>query len=181
MGLIPALVGHGLKPFCYGHYTPTYIVLSTGDNSGELRHEKDLLLHCLEINHDNRRFDERTKEVVLEEFNITLNIEDAYLNYESIRIDPRWLFSPHCISSAALFWGDYDLRMIESNAVVGIGGRATNLESVASYCAIELTHPKMTVIRGERWNQSFQNPHLPLKVRPFRTTARLIEGWEAID
>ena len=176
MGLIPALVGHGLKNFCHSHYTPTYIVLSTGDNSGELRHEKDLLLHCIEINHDNRRFDERTKEVVLEEFNITLNIEDAYLNYESIRIDPRRLFSPHYISSTALFWGDYNLRMIESNAVVGIGGRATNLESVASYCAIELTHPKMIVIRGERWNQIFQNPYLSLKVRLFGT-ARFIEGW----
>ena len=103
IGLIPALVEHGLKNFYHSSYTPTYIVLSTRDNSRELQYKKDLLLYCLEINHDNRRFDERTKEVVLEEFNITLNIEDAYLNYESIRIDLRRLFSPHYISSTALF------------------------------------------------------------------------------
>jgi hypothetical protein len=81
MGLIPALLGHGLKTF---YYSPTYIVLSIGDNSRELRYEKDLLLYCLEINYNNRRFNKRTKEVVLEEFNITLNIKDAYLNYKSI-------------------------------------------------------------------------------------------------
>jgi hypothetical protein len=47
------------------------------------------------------------------------------------------------------------MRIIESNAIVSISERATNLESVALYCAIELTHLKIVVFRGEQWNQSF--------------------------
>lgn len=118
---------------------------------------------------------------MLEEFNITLNIKDACLSFESIRIDLSWLFSPHRISSAALFWGDYDLREIGLDSVIGIGGRATNLDSIASWCAIELTHPKITAIREERWNQSFQNPCLPLNVRRIGGTLRFKEGWEVVD
>ena len=40
---------------------------------------------------------------MLKELNITLNIEDAYLGFESIRIDPKRIFSKHCVSLAALF------------------------------------------------------------------------------
>ncbi|KAF8856260.1 hypothetical protein BDZ45DRAFT_691891 [Acephala macrosclerotiorum] len=182
MGLVPVLLGQGLKNTHSGDSAPIYIVLSTGDYSGDLRCERDLLLQCLEVHdYSNRRFDEKNKEVILEEFNITLNIEDAWFNFDSIKIDPRKLFSKHCVSSAALFWGDYDLRTIESDAVVGIGRRATSLESVASKCAIELTHPRMTVIGGERWNQTFVNPSLPLNVRPLGGTDRFVEGWEVID
>ena len=77
--------------------------------------------------------------------------------------------------SAVLFWGDYNLRIINADAVVGIGGRASNLESVASWCGIGLTHPKMRVIGGARWNQSFENPRLPLNVKPIRGTTRFDE------
>jgi hypothetical protein len=53
-------------------------------------------LHCLEVyGNRKRRFDNNIKEVVLEEFNITLNIKDANFNLESIRIDPRNLFSQY--------------------------------------------------------------------------------------
>ena len=125
-----------------------------------------------------RRFNRKTQEVVLEEFNITLNVEDAYLSLESIRMDPRRLFSDHYVSSAALFWRDYNLRIINSDDVVGIGGGASNLGSVASWCGVELTHPKMRVIGGARWNQTFENSLIPLNVKPMGRTDRFIEGWE---
>jgi hypothetical protein len=40
---------------------------------------------------------------MLKELNITLNIEDAHLSFESTRIDLKGLFSKNCISLAALF------------------------------------------------------------------------------
>jgi len=125
-----------------------------------------------------RRFNRKTQEVVLEEFNITLNVEDAYLSRESIRIDLRRLFSDHYVSSAALFCRDYNLRIINPDDVVGIGGGASNLGSVASWCGVELTHPKMRVIGGARWNQTFENSLIPLNVKPMGRTDRFIEGWE---
>jgi hypothetical protein len=68
---------------------------------------------------------------VLEEFNITLNVEDTYLSCESIRMDLRRLFLDYYISSAALFWRDYNLRIINPDDIVGIRGGASNLGSVA--------------------------------------------------
>ena len=178
MGLIPAVVGHDLHKRYNGSGEPVYIALVTGDYSGELRKKRGLLLDCLDLDNDKRRFNRRSQEVVLKEFNITLNIEDAYLSPESIRINPKMIFSPHCLISAALFWKDYDLRIIGPDQVVGIGGRASNLDSVASFCAIELTHPKMAVIKGARWNQVFENPRYRVDVRPMEGTARFIRGWE---
>jgi len=180
MGLIPALVGQDVRNLHSGSHERGYIVLVTGDHSGELRKLRELLLKCLRIDNKKRRFDRKTQEVVLEEFNITLNIEDAYLSAASIRMDPRQLFSEHRISSAALFWCDCNLRTIHPDDVVGIGGKACNLESVASWCGVELTHPKMRVIRGARWNQIFENPRLPLNVKPIRGTDRFVEGWDLV-
>ena len=177
MGLLPTLVSHTLINFYQGHRTPTYIVLSTGDFFGDLINQKELLFECLEAySNGKRRFNADTKEVVLEEFNITLNIEDAYLSPESIRIDTL----PATVLGG-LFWQDYNLRVIGPDSVVGIGGRASNLESVASVLIIELTHPKMTVIGGKRWNQSFQNPGLPLNAKPTGETVRFIVGWKMVD
>lgn len=92
----------------------------------------------------------------------------------------NWLPSKTGDSSLnhALFWRDYNLRTINPDDVVGIGGRASNLGSVASWCGIELTHPKMRVIGGARWNQTFENPLIPLNVKPMGGTSRFIEGWE---
>jgi len=179
MGLVPALVGQGVRTRYDGSREEAYIVLVTGDYSGDLQLRKQLLLDCLELDNDKRRFNERTQEVVLKEHNITLNIEDAYLSFESIRLDPKRLFSKNCVSSAALFWGDHDLRIIGPDDVVGIGGRASDLKSVASWCAIELTHPMMR--EKARWNQSFENPYHHLDVRPIGFTGRLIHGWRLVS
>jgi len=180
MGLIPALVGQGVRDLYTGSLEPGYIVLVTGDHSGELRKLRNLLLECLKIDNHKRRFSRRTQEVSLEEFNITLNIEDAYLSSASIRMDPRRLFSEDPISSAALFWRDYNLRSINADDVVGIGGRPSNLGSVASWCGVELTHPKMRAIGGARWNQVFENPLLPRNAKPRKGTDRFIEGWNLV-
>jgi hypothetical protein len=139
-------------------------------------------LECLKLDNNKRQFNKKTQEVVLEEFNISLNIEDAYLSRESIRIDPRRLFSERSVSLTALFWRVYNLRTINPDDVVGIGGRASNLGSVASLCAVELAHPKMRVIDGARWNQEFRNPLLPpLKVEPMGKPGRFTEGWKLVS
>jgi len=87
INFISAVIDYGLKNFRYNDYIPTYIVLFIRDNSRELWYKKDLFLYYLKINYNNRRFDKRIKKVILKEFNITLNIEDAYFNYKNIRID----------------------------------------------------------------------------------------------
>lgn len=114
MGLIPALVGYDVSRRYNSSHEPAYIVL-------------DWRLFCLKLDNKKIRFSRKTQEVVLEESNITLNIEDAYLSPESIRIDPKKLLSQNRVSSAALFWGDYNLQKIGPDDVVGIGGRASNL------------------------------------------------------
>jgi hypothetical protein len=78
-----------------------------------------------------RRFNRKTQEVVLKEFNITLNVEDAYFSRESIRINLRRLFSDHYVSSAVLFYRDYNLRIINPDNIIGIKRGASNLKSVA--------------------------------------------------
>ena len=55
-----------------------------------------------------------------------------------------------------------------------------NTENAALFYSIELTHPKIIVINGERYNHSFQNICLPLNFKPIRGTARFIEGWEVV-
>jgi hypothetical protein len=111
-----------------------------------------------------------------------LNIEDAYLSCESTRIDPRRLFYEYSVSSATLFWRDYNLRIINPDDIIGIRGRASNLGSMASLCAAELAYPKMRVIDGAHWNQEFRNPFLlPLKVEPIGKPGRFTEGWKLIS
>ena len=78
-----------------------------------------------------RRFNRKTQEVVLKEFNITLNVEDAYFSRESIRIDLKRLFSDHYVSSAVLFYRDYNLRIVNPDDIVSIKRGASNLKSVA--------------------------------------------------
>ena len=85
---------------------------------------------------------------MLKEFNITLNIKDAYLNPKSIRIDSKKLFFLYCLISTALFWGNYNLQIINPSDVVSIRGIASNLESVALFCVIKLMYLKMRVIKS---------------------------------
>jgi hypothetical protein len=78
-----------------------------------------------------RRFNKKTQEVVLKEFNITLNVEDAYFSRENIRIDLKRLFSDHYVSSTVLFCRDYNLRIINPDDIISIKRGAFNLKSVA--------------------------------------------------
>ena len=38
----------------------------------------------------------------------------------------------------------------------------------------------MRVIGGARWNQIFENPLLPLNVKPIGGTDRFVEGWDLV-
>jgi len=78
-----------------------------------------------------RRFNKKTQEVILKEFNIILNVKDAYFNRESIKIDLKRLFSDHYISSVILFYRDYNLQIINPDDIINIKKRAFNLKSVA--------------------------------------------------
>jgi hypothetical protein len=63
MGLIPVIVGQDVSTLYNGSREPAYIVLVTGDYSGDLRLQKQLLLDCLELDNDKRLFNERTQEL----------------------------------------------------------------------------------------------------------------------
>ena len=49
MGLIPALLGQGVRNLHNGSHRPAYIVLVTSDYSRELREQRKFLLECLKI------------------------------------------------------------------------------------------------------------------------------------
>ncbi len=100
---MPVIVGQDVSTLYNSSCELAYIVLITGDYSRDLRLQKQLLVDCLELDNDKRRFNKRTQEVVLKALNITLNIEDPYLSFESIRINLKRLFSKNSVSSAALF------------------------------------------------------------------------------
>ena len=53
------------------------------------------------------------------------------------------------------------------------------MKSVASWCAIELTHPR--VIEGAHWDQSFENSYYLLDVQPIGFTGGLIHRWKLVD
>ncbi|KFZ16136.1 hypothetical protein V501_02385 [Pseudogymnoascus sp. VKM F-4519 (FW-2642)] len=185
MGLVPILVGHDVsrvynntfQPPAYFNYLSEIlnICLVTGDFSGELAKQKDLLIKCLGIDNKKRRLYDSVGTVILEDVGISLNIKNALGPREIIPTDVKDLFSKDSVSSAALFWGDYSLRTIGPDDVVGVGGRASSLDSIAHCCAIELTHPNMKQISGTRWNQIFQNPR---HLEPMGGTEKFIEGWE---
>lgn len=185
MGLVPILLGHDVsrvynntfQPPAYSNYLSEKlnICLVTGDFSGELAKKKDLLIKCLGIDHKKRRLYDSVGIVMLDDAGIILSIINALGPREIIPTDPRDFFSKDSVSSAALFWGDYSLRTIGPDDVVGVGGRASNLDSIAHCCAIELTHSDMKQISGTRWNQIFQNPR---HLEPMGGTEKFIEGWE---
>lgn len=160
IGLVPILVGHDVSRVYNNTFQPPAnfnyllevlnICLVTGDFSRKLAKKKDILIKCLGIDNKKRRLYGSTSIVILEEASISLSIINALSPQEIIRIDPRDLFSKNSVSLAALFWDDYSLRTIRPDDVVRVGGRASSLDGIAQYCAIELTHPNMKQISGTR-------------------------------
>ncbi len=158
-GLNLSLIGYDLCNLYHDPMQPAYIVLSTGDKSGNIRHDKARLLKSLRAHHLNEK-----NEVVFDESNITLNIDGALHNPFCITSSPRELFSSQDgqLRSASLYWKDsrYALREIGPEDIVGIGKRATTLEDVSFICGITLTHPKEMSLR-QRHQQCFQHPECP--------------------
>lgn len=184
--LVPILVGHDVSRLYNNTFQPSHdfsyssemlnICLVTGDFSGELVEEIELLKTSLGINGSSRRLYEKVGEVILEDACICLNIISALALGPRgvISMDPKELFSKTQLSSAALFWNDYQLRIIGPDDVVGIGGKVSDWTGMSLRCAIELTHPKINW--GRRWNQTFENKRYLTPIEG--STEDFVKGWK---
>ncbi len=145
-GLNPALVGQDLYTLYDGNHDPetwsAYIVLVTGDKTGDIRFHSKTFLDSL-MPHT---FCETTNEVFFKNSNITLNIHDALKTPDMIFIDPQKLFSyrEKRLCSSYLFWHDshYSLRTFGPADIVGIGGKASVLKDVSIICGLVLSPPE---------------------------------------
>jgi hypothetical protein len=177
----PFLVGDGLHNLYNDPDQPAYIALLTGDKSGKLGHCKESLISSLRPHTRNEK-----DEIVFHDSKIILNITDALYSTFFTVLTPKRLFScydDNKLRTACLYWQDeeYALRTVESNSIVGAGGRASSLDTVSFICGISLPHPKeMGVLHRRQY--CFQHPtcptvhaHLP---EGRRYNGRNILGWE---
>jgi hypothetical protein len=111
------------------------------DNSGDLRFRKDSFLNSLR----GRPTPNKKYEVYFPSSNITLNIADVTNSFEVIPVDIKRLFSYRYknLQSAYLLWNDLEhkVRTIDSEYIVGIGGKAFTLKSVSFICGLSVTFP----------------------------------------
>ena len=165
-GLNPALVGQNLHNLydCEDikNAKPAYIVLVTGDSSGDIRFHEQVLLDSLRPH----IFNNQTKEVVFTDLNITLNIDDAIRCPEIISLKPKRLFSYRYkrLRSACLYWQDdhYALYDIGAEDIIGIGRKAHTLKSVSLVCGLTLPHLKNSLIpHQQHLQQCFRDPKCP--------------------
>lgn len=140
MGLLPFLAGHDLRKIKPGVTEPAFIVLLTGDETGNVRHHRDRLLSSLQPHHLRNR-----QEVVFKNSNIVMNVVDALYSTFFTTLDPSKLFSYEEgeLRSACLYWKDeeYALHHIGNGDIVGIGGPAPTIESVSYICGIMFKLP----------------------------------------
>jgi hypothetical protein len=135
----PVLIGQNLHNCVDGSNKPAYLALVMLDNSGDLRFQKDAFLESLKgrpkLNNKN--------EVYFPSSNITLNVSDIVGSPEVIRADTKRLFSYRYrkLKSAYLLWDDpqYRIRTIQTEDIVGIGGKARTLKSVKMICGLTIT------------------------------------------
>jgi len=140
-----ALVGQNLHSIYDIDHTienqPAYIVLVTGDKSGDIRSYSQIFIDSLRPH----TFNETTKEVVFTNSKIVLNIHDALSNLGMNFMDPGRLFSyqDNSLRSAYLYWQDshYALRTLGIEDVVGIGGKVSDLTNMSLICGIALKRP----------------------------------------
>jgi hypothetical protein len=176
-GLNPVLIGQELhklnESMVTGKTDKSYIVLVTGDKSGDIVFYKQAFLDSLRRPHV---FDAHANEVVFTDSNITLNVEDVMHNPECISMDPRRLFfpTPELVCSASLYLHDsyHAVRKIEPEDIVGIGGKAPTLENASMVCGITL--------KGQQFQQCFLNPKCgPIRPIPYvGYNEDICLGWE---
>jgi hypothetical protein len=184
-GLNPVLVGQNLHNLydCKDirNAKPAYIVLVTGDNSGDIRYHQQILLDSLRPH----IFNKKTNEVVFKNSNITLNIDDAIRCPELISLEPKRLFSYRYkrLRSACLYWQDdhYALYDIGEEDIIGISRRAHTLKSVSLVCGLTLPHSKNSSIpHQQELQQCFLDPKCPpiLPIGHYDRGRCILLGWK---
>ena len=183
-GLNFILIGDDLRDLLNDPKRPACIALLTGDRTGRIRPNKTKFLLSLRPHDLNEKH-----EIVFHESNIILNVADALYNTFFTTLEPSQLFSccgDNELRSASLYWQDmeYALRTIGPNDIVGVGGRASTLQSVSYTCGITLTHPKELALKY-RHQHCFQHPDCPLAYTLLPTGCNYnghnILGWELGD
>lgn len=181
MGLNPALVGQNLHNLYDCEDTrngqPAYIVLVTGDSSGDIRFYKQILLDSLRPH----TFNNETNEVAFKNLNITLNIDDAISCSELISLQPKKLFSYQYkrLRSACLYWQDdrYALYDIGADDIIGIGRKVHTLKSVSLVCGLTLPYSENSLIPHL---QCFRDPECPpiSPIGHFDNHIFILFGWK---
>jgi len=157
MGLLPFLVGCDLHKIKDQATEPAFIVLLTGDKTGNIRQHRDKLLSSLRP-HELRN----GQEIVFKNSNIVMNVVDALYSTFFTTLDPKKLFSYEegKLQSACLYWKDkeYALHVIETGDIVGIGWQAPTLESVSHICGITFRVPNKVLLC---YQKCFVHPKCP--------------------
>jgi hypothetical protein len=158
-GLNPFLAGYDLHKIGGNNEEPLYIALLTGDETGNIRYSRDKLL-CSLRPHDLRN----GHEIVFHESNIVMNVVDAVYSTFFTTLAPERLFGYEDgkLRSACLYWKDpeYAIRPIESDHVVGIGGKARCLQDISNICGITFTYPD-TIPLLSNYQKFFVHPECP--------------------
>jgi hypothetical protein len=135
----PVLIGQNLHNCVNSNNKSAYLTLVIRDNLGDLRFPIDTFLESLR----GRPGLNKKHEVYFPSSNITLNVADVVLSSEIIPVDTKRLFSYRYknLESAYLLWNDpeHKVRIIDSEHIVGIGGRAFTLKSVSFICGLSIT------------------------------------------
>jgi hypothetical protein len=135
----PILIGQNLHNCVNSSNKSAYLTLIVRDNSGELRSRKEDFLKSLR----GRPKLNTRNEVYFPSSKITLNVADLIRSFEVIPADTKRLFSHRykSLQSAYLLWNDpeHKVRTIDSEDIVGIGGRAFTLRNVSFICGLSVT------------------------------------------
>lgn len=157
-----------------------YIVLVTGDMSGDIRYRYKDLRQLLK----DHTFNEDTNEVMFTKSNIVLNIHDARYNDEFISIKPkkiRRLFVKRNkrLESACIFCHDPNYRLYTTgpNDVACIGGEP-KLQNISNVCGLTLPQDPIRP-QKPRFQQYFKNPRCG-PIQPLSYKGNICPGWEWI-
>ena len=175
-GVNPILIGPNLHAYYNNDsqkYKPAYMVLETGDRSGDLRFHKELFLKSLKPH----TFRKETGEVEFKS-GITLNVISALDDPEMIYMETKRLFSYRHkrLRTSCLYWQDsqWALRTLGPKDIVGIGGSVSSIDDVAYICGLNFTLPD-----GQRVQHIYATPASErARIRPIKVHKKGCSGWE---